>query len=97
MSCALQDARAGPLENHQRSNVDSVLAIIDDFDANASENVAWQLDRYWILQWVRMSSSYVRRTPLGRISGDVQRRTALCEGSAFDGPNPGDLLGKSWQ
>src|SRR5262245_19269894 len=38
---------------------------------------------------VRMSSPCVRGAPLGRISGDAQRRGVLREGSAFGGANPG--------
>ena len=35
------------------SAVDAALTVVDDFEANTSSSVAWQLDRYWTLQRIR--------------------------------------------
>ena len=35
------------------SDVDSALAVVDAFEAEPNQNVAWQLDRYWTLQRLR--------------------------------------------
>jgi hypothetical protein len=35
------------------SDLNAALAFVDDFDANASTNVSWKLDRYWTLQRIR--------------------------------------------
>lgn len=35
------------------SDVDSALAVVDQFEAEPYQEVAWQLDRYWTLQRLR--------------------------------------------
>jgi hypothetical protein len=35
------------------SDVDSALAVVDAFEAEPNQDVAWQLDRYWTLQRLR--------------------------------------------
>ena len=44
---------ARPLGGAYMSDVDAALARVDEFEANASQNVAWKLDRGQTLQRIR--------------------------------------------